>query len=238
MTDPAGHPAAESLRALLGGSAGALKIFPLPEVVVFPGTPAPFHVFEPRYRAMTEAALAGDRLLAVATLRDAGDSSAQGRAPVFPVAGAGFIEAFERLPDGRFNILLRGVARVRLVEELLGTGHPYREFRVEVLDDVYPPGGPPALAALVSTVERCVLELARRSEADSGTRDLAEAVARMRVPGRIADSVAAALVEDTAVRLALLGELDVGRRLDRVIDEVAALLAGTQAPDGSPGASA
>ncbi|MEY2668449.1 MAG: hypothetical protein RJA59_1087, partial [Pseudomonadota bacterium] len=203
MTDPAGHPAAESLRALLGGSVGALKIFPLPEVVVFPGTPAPFHVFEPRYRAMTEAALAGDRLLAVATLREPGDS-AQPRAALHPVAGAGFIEAFERLPDGRFNILLRGVARVRLVEELLSTGLPYREFRVEVLDDVYPPGGPQALATRVSVAERLVLELARRSEADSGTRDLAEAVARMRVPGRLADAVAAALVEDTAARLALL----------------------------------
>ena len=237
MSDPAGHPAAESLRALLGGSAGALKIFPLPEVVVFPGTPAPFHVFEPRYRAMTEAALAGDRLMAVATLSDPARSG-EPRAPLFPVAGACFIEAHERLPDGRFNILLRGVARVRLVEELLSTGLPYREFRVEVLEDVYPPGGPPALAARVSTAEHCVLELARRSEADSGTRDLAEAVARMRVPGRLADAVAAALVEDTAVRLALLEEVDVGRRLDRVVDEVAALLAGTQAPDGSPGASA
>lgn len=237
MSEGAGHPAAESLRALLGGSTGALKIFPLPEVVVFPGTPAPFHVFEPRYREMTEAALSGDRLLAVATLRDAG-SSALPRAPVFPVAGAGFIEAYERLPDGRFNILLRGVSRVRLAEELLGTGLSYREFRVEVLDDVYPPGGPPALATRVSAVERLVLELARRSEEGSGTRDLAEAVARMRVPGRLADAVAAALVEDTAVRLALLQEVDVGRRLDRVVDEVAALLLGTQAPDGAPGASA
>lgn len=237
MSDPAGHPAAESLRALLGGSVGALKIFPLPEVVVFPGTPAPFHVFEPRYRAMTEAALSGDRLMAVATLSDPARSK-EPRAPLFPVAGAGFIEAYERLPDGRFNILLRGVARVRLVEELLSTGLPYREFRVEVLDDVYPPAGPTALAARVSTAEHCVLELARRSEAESGTRDLAEAVARMRVPGRLADAVAAALVGDTAVRLELLEEVDVGRRLDRVIDEVAALLAGTQAPDGSPGASA
>lgn len=237
MSDRAGNPAAESLRALLGGAAGALKIFPLPEVVVFPGTPAPFHVFEPRYRAMTEAALGGDRLMAVATLRDPAQA-AQARAPLRRVAGAGVIEADERLSDGRYNILLRGVARVRLVEELLSTGRPYREFRVEVLEDVYPSGGPPALATRVSTLERCVLELARLSEADSGARDLAEAAARMRVPGRLADAVAAALVSDTASRLAILEELDVGRRIDRVVDEVAALLAGTQAAGGAPGASA
>jgi len=142
------------------------------------------------------------------------------------------------LPDGRFNILLRGVARVRLVEEILETGRPYREFRVEVLDDVYPPGGPPDLAPQVSTLERCVLELARRSEADSGARDLAEAVARMRVPGRLADAVAAALVSDTGSRIAILEELDVGRRIGLVVDEVAALLLGTYGAGGSPAASA
>jgi Lon protease-like protein len=233
----AGHPAAESLRALLGGAQGALKIFPLPEVVVFPGTPAPFHVFEPRYRALVADALAGDRIMAVATLRSPGQSSLE-RAPVFPVAGAGFIEADERLADARFNILLRGVARVRLVEELLDTGRPYREFRVEVLDDVYPPGGPAALAAEVSTLERFVLELARHSPADSGTRDLAEAVARMRVPARVCDAVAAALVTDTAVRIALLEEQDVARRLGLVVQEVASLLLESPGIDGVPAPSA
>jgi hypothetical protein len=83
-----------------------------------------------------------------------------------------------------------------------------------------------------------VLELARRSEADSGTRDLAEAVARMRVPGRMADAVAAALVEDAASRLALLAEVDVRRRLAMVVDEVAALLLGAAPAGGAPTASA
>jgi Lon protease-like protein len=236
MSERAGNPA-ESLRALLGGAQGALKVFPLPEVVVFPGAPAPFHVFEPRYRAMVEEALGGDRLLAVATLRPADPASPE-RPPLFPVAGAGFIEADELLADGRYNILLRGVARVRLVEELLGTGKPYREFRVEILDDVYPPGGPPALAAEVANLERFVLELARRSPADSGTRDLAEAVARMRVPARVCDAVAAALVSDTATRIALLEEQDVARRLARVVEEVASLLLEAPAPEGGPVASA
>lgn len=236
MTERAGNPA-ESLRALLGGAQGALKIFPLPDIVLFPGAPAPLHVFEPRYRAMTGAALEGDRLMAVATLRSAEQGSLE-RAPVFPIAGAGVIEADEHLGDGRYNILLRGVARVRLVEELLDTGKPYREFRVEVLDDVLPPGGPAALGAKVSTLERFVLELARRSPEDSGTRDLAEAVARMRVPGRICDAVAAALVSETASRVALLEELDVARRLDLLVQEVASLLVGLPAPAGSPVPSA
>jgi Lon protease-like protein len=235
MSDASDHPAAEGMRALLGGASGALKVFPLPEVVLFPGTPGPFHVFEPRYRALVADALAGDRLIAIATLR-AAEGASQERAAVYPVAGAGFIEADERLPDGRFNILLRGVARVRLVEELLHTGKPYREFRVEILDDVQPDGGPAALAAEVSTLERCVLELARRSTEESGTRDLAEAVARMRVPSRLADAVAAALVSDTATRLAILEERDVTRRLRRVVDEVASLLLATPRRGGAASA--
>ena len=235
MTGPSDHPAAEGLRALLGGASEALKVFPLPEVVLFPGAPGPFHVFEPRYRAMIADALAGDRLVAVATLRSA-EGASEERAALFPVAGVGYVEAEERLPDGRYNVLLRGVARVRLVEERLGTGKPYREFRVEVIDDVHPAGGPAALAPEVATLEHCVLELARRADDESGTRDLAEAVARMRVPSRLADAVAAALVSDTSARLAILEERDVARRLRRVVDEVASLLAAT--PSRGPVASA
>ena len=223
MTDRPGHPAAESHRALLGGAIGALKVFPLPGVVVFPGAPAPFHIFEPRYRAMVEDALAGDRLIAVPTLREPAGGP-PGHPSLHPVAGAGFIEADELLPDGRYNILLRGVARVRLLEELPATGKLYREFRVEILDDVLPPGGPAALAADVSALEQLVLELARRTAPEAGERDLAEAVARMRVPGRTADAVAAALIDDVSTRLTLIEEPDVQRRIARVLDEVAALL--------------
>ncbi len=83
-----------------------------------------------------------------------------------------------------------------------------------------------------------MLELARRSPEDSGTRDLAEAVARMRVPGRVCDAVAAALVSDTASRIALLEEPDVSRRLARLVQEMASLLVQLPAPDGMPVPSA
>jgi len=232
MSGRTDSPAAESLRELLGGSAGALKVFPLPGVVVFPGTPAPFHIFEPRYRAMTADALRGDRVLAVATLRSPGDAP-MARAPVHRIAGAGFIENDEKLPDGRYNILLRGVARVRLVEEILGTTKPYREFRAEVLDDVYPPAGAGALASEVETLEQIVLELARRLPADTGAPELAEAVARMRIPARMADLVAAAVISDEAARMRILEELDVKARIAIVVREVAALLLQVQGKGGT-----
>jgi Lon protease-like protein len=227
--------AEESLLALLGGATAALKVFPLPGTVVFPGTPAPFHIFEPRYREMIADALAGDRLVAVATLRSAEDQALE-RAAVHPVACAGFLEAEQLLEDGRYNVLVRGISRVRLLEERTGTGKPYREFRVEVLEDVYPPGGPAALTVEVRTLEQCVMELARRLPSESGAADLSDGLAQMRVPARIADQVAAAVVGDDGVRLRILEELDVRRRLGLVLGEVAEVLLRTPAPHGEASA--
>jgi Lon protease-like protein len=199
-----------------------VKVFPLPGVVVLPGTPTLLHVFEPRYRAMTADALATDRVMAVATLRS-GESAAQARAAVHPVAGAGFIEADERLPEGRFNIVLRGVSRVRLVEEL-DRGKPYREFQVEVLEDRYPPAGPEALQGQVEALEQCVYELASLLPPESGAAQLAEAAARLRSAGRLADMVAAAVVSEPEARLRVIEELDVGKRLEFVMGEVAGVI--------------
>src|SRR5919197_1347167 len=115
----------QTARTLLAQTCGVLKVFPLPGAVVLPGTPAPFHVFESRYRAMTADALAGDRMIAVATLVSE-EGAVQDRAPVHPIAGAGIIEVDERRPDGRYDLVVRGVARVRLAAEL-ANGKPYRE---------------------------------------------------------------------------------------------------------------
>ncbi|HET6922943.1 MAG TPA: LON peptidase substrate-binding domain-containing protein [Anaeromyxobacteraceae bacterium] len=212
----------QSLRALVEGARGALKVFPLPGVVVFPGTPMPLHVFEPRYRAMTADALAGDRVMAVATLRDAADAP-EDRAPLHPVAGAAVVEAEERLPEGRYNLVLRGVSRVRLRREL-DNGKPYREFEVEVLEDQYPSEGPAGVQDRVEALEQAVYELAQVLPAESGASELAQIAARLRSPGRLADLVAAAVVSEPRLRLEVLEALDVGRRLELVLGEVAEVL--------------
>lgn len=213
----------QSLRALVARTQGSLKVFPLPGVVVLPGTPTPLHVFEARYRAMTADALAGDRVMAVATLRRAADAL-RDRAPLHPVAGAAFVEAHERLAHGRFNLVLRGVSRVRLREEL-DNGKPYREFAVEVLEDRYPADGPAGVQDRVEALEQAVYELAQALPAESGAPELAQMAARLRSPGRLADLVAAAVVSLPAARLEILETLDVGKRLDLVLGEVAEMLA-------------
>ncbi len=209
-------------RAALRKAVAALKVLPLHGVAVLPGTPAPFHIFEPRYRALVGDALAGDRILAVPGLFGKSDSHAL-RPPLRAVCGAGIIEAEERFPDGRFDIVVRGVARVRLVEELPQT-KLYREFRAEVLEDRLPAGGAAGLEGELEALRQLVFDLSTKLPFESGAAQLAEAVAQMKDPSSIVDLVAAAAVSDPDARQKILEEADVARRLELVLGEVAGVV--------------
>jgi uncharacterized protein len=213
---------AQDRRTALASACAALRIFPLPGVVVLPGAPSPLHVFEPRYLALVEEALASDRMLAIPTLLHDEDAPLP-RAQVHPAAGAAYIEAEERHPDGKLDILVRGVGRVRLVEEL-ERGKPFREFRAEVLEEVYPRGGPRALEGEMEAVVQLVYELANHLPPESGAPQLVEAVTSMREPGALADLVAAATVSELDGRLELIAEPDVARRLELVKAELAGVV--------------
>jgi len=107
----------------------ALPLFPLPGVVLFPGTLLPLHIFEPRYRAMVADVLAGERMIGMAMIDPAGPFG--DRPPVLPVGGAGRIVEQERLEDGRFNIILEGTGRFRILGER--PSGPYRIASVDPL---------------------------------------------------------------------------------------------------------
>lgn len=94
-----------------------LPLFPLPNVVLFPGVFLLLHIFEPRYREMVEDALATDRLIGMVLLRDGWESDYDGRPPVYAIGCSALITHCEKLPDGRYNIVLRGLDRFRIVEE-------------------------------------------------------------------------------------------------------------------------
>jgi uncharacterized protein len=114
----------------------AIPIFPLPNVVLFPNVFLPLHIFEPRYRSMVAEALDGDRLIGMVLLRPGWEGDYEGRPPVFPIGCAGLISHHERLPDGRYNIVLRGLEKFRIEQE--DTGHDYRVARVRTLDEPLP----------------------------------------------------------------------------------------------------
>jgi len=123
-----------------------LPLFPLPGVVFFPETTLPLHVFEPRYREMLKDALEGERILGIQLLVPGGSPDGAGRPEIYPVGCAGEVVEHEALPDGRSNILLRGLFRYRIEGEV-PAGKPYRvaeviPLPVEPLPD--PPGTPAA----------------------------------------------------------------------------------------------
>ncbi|HEY7290773.1 MAG TPA: LON peptidase substrate-binding domain-containing protein [Vicinamibacterales bacterium] len=94
-----------------------LPLFPLPTVVLFPNVFLPLHIFEPRYREMIADALSTDRLIGMVLLKPGWERDYEGRPAIYPVGCSGVITHAERLSDGRYNIVLRGVERFRVVEE-------------------------------------------------------------------------------------------------------------------------
>ena len=112
----------------------AIPIFPLPNVVLFPNVFLPLHIFEPRYRAMLGDALEGDRIIGMTLLRRGYEADYQGRPAVYPVGCAGVITHSEQLPDGRSNVVLRGIEKFRILEE--DGSREYRVARIEPLPEI------------------------------------------------------------------------------------------------------
>jgi Lon protease-like protein len=110
-----------------------IPLFPLPGVVLLPGALLPLHIFEPRYRAMVADALVGERTIGMAMIQP-GCELADPTPEILPVGGAGRIVESEELPDGRYNIVLQGEFRYRVVEE--SPRAPYRIAEVQELVSV------------------------------------------------------------------------------------------------------
>jgi Lon protease-like protein len=104
-----------------------LPLFPLTGAVLLPRGELPLNVFEPRYVAMVDDAIAGERLIGMIQPLPNGDGAAA--PPLFQIGCAGRLTRFAETGDGRYLITLTGVARFRVVEEL-DAGAPYRQFRV------------------------------------------------------------------------------------------------------------
>ncbi|HYK91401.1 MAG TPA: LON peptidase substrate-binding domain-containing protein [Acidobacteriota bacterium] len=111
-----------------------LPIFPLPNAVLFPKTLMPLRIFEERYRTMTREALAGDGKLVMVLLREGWEEESNSNPAVHDIACLGKIETYEELEDGKYDIVLSGLHRVRLIREIQHA--PYRLAEVEILEDL------------------------------------------------------------------------------------------------------
>lgn len=119
----------------------SLPIFPLPTVVLFPNVFLPLHIFEPRYRQMVADALAGDRLIGMVLLRPGHETDYEGRPPVYGVGCTGLITHAERLDEGRFNLVLRGLDKFTMLgEEDPAIGQLYRRAIITPIDETISAG--------------------------------------------------------------------------------------------------
>jgi hypothetical protein len=153
-----------------------IPLFPLPNVVLFPATLLPLHIFEPRYRAMVEDALEGERVIGMVMLRPGWEPDYEGAPRVYPIGCAGFITHADRLPDGRYNILLRGHEKFRILDETSTRdgAQRYRVARIEsIAEPLRPAGGAPDDAR--RQLERVIAKRLNRNPDDTIPKDIPDA---------------------------------------------------------------
>ena len=189
-----------------------IPVFPLPNVVLLPHTMLPLHIFEPRYKEMFADALEEDRPIGVGQLRPGWETDYYGNPPVFRTIGIGTIAWSRKLEDGRYDIVLEGVRRARILSE--APRGSYREARVELLDDFIPPEAmaevDEACEALLPVFRRLVALLPETME-DVQPASWAEPSA-----GVLADVLARVLMDSPYDRQSMLAELDIRRRLQLI----------------------
>jgi uncharacterized protein len=193
---------------------GKCRLFPLPNLVLFPHVMQPLHIFEPRYREMLEDALAGDRLIAIALLSNGWESDYEGRPPVRSTACLGRITTHFRLADGTYNVLLLGLRRARIVHEF-EPRRLFREAELEICEDCYPPQEAPRHSSLQRQIrEKLVHLLPKLPEVHEQLDQLLENDVSL---GMLTDVLAYTLDMGLCDKQALLEEVNVYDRAERLL---------------------
>ena len=193
------------------------RLFPLPNLVLFPHVVQPLHVFEPRYRQMTADALGGDRLITLALLKPGWEDAGTKPPDLHPVACLGRVVADQLLPDGRYNLLLRGLSRARIVEEV-DSGKMYRSARVELLADQ----APPLADAKVLRLKLSDVVLPRFAATGPALEQLRELFQGELPLGALCDILSFALPVSLDYKQALLEEVEVDKRVSLLFDALEA----------------
>jgi Lon protease-like protein len=211
----------------LAAFSGKVRLFPLPNLVLFPHVMQPLHIFEPRYRALLEDALAGDGLIAMAALAPGWESDYDGRPPLEPAACLCRVMKWQKTPEGTYNVLLVGVRRIRLLEEL-PPQQLFREARVELLEDEY------SLSETSDRAER-QRKLVKQFKAilpnlTDSAEPLQQLLSQQISLGMLTDIMGYTLELGLELKLKLLGEPRVDQRAN-LLSAAAQKLAGKTKPD-------
>ncbi len=194
---------------------GRVRLFPLPELVVFPHSMQPLHIFEPRYCEMLAESLESDKLIAMATLTGGITLATNQPPPIASTVCIGKIISHSELEDDKHNILLVGMTRARIIREL-DASRPFRIAEVEIDADVYPPSG----AEQRLTLKTELLEAFGALIPASATvqQNLHELMAGQMGLGPITDIISYTLPFEVDAKLQLLGQPDVDQRARDLID--------------------
>lgn len=192
----------------------AVPLFPLPNVVLLPRAVLPLHVFEERYKQMTADAIRGEHVIAMALLRPGWEKDYYQAPEIEPAVCVGQILSYERLADGRYNFLLQGVRRARVVKEL--RKHPYRVAELEPIIET------PALEIDLADYRRHLDEMFTEgplAKTPAGMQ-FAKILATEIPTSDVADLLAFNLVDDLPLKQSLLADGDVVRRVGRTIEAI------------------
>lgn len=186
-----------------------LPFFPLPDTVLFPRTHLPLHIFEPRYRQMIEDAMAGKQKIAIANLKEGYETDYFGAPPVYRMMTSARILIADKLEDGRWNILVEGIERVRLVEEV--QQEPYRIGHLAPFVERAEEWERAEVIGMMRHVATVAESLGQHF--DAARRVLSNLVNTHQHPSVVCDIIAGMLVKDPYSRQSLLEETNLYRRL-------------------------
>ena len=194
---------------------GLARVFPLPNLVMFPHVMQAMHIFEPRYRALFEEAVEDDRLIALGVLAPGWEADYEGRPALRETACLCRIASHQRTPEGTYNVLLLGVRRVQLVREL-PPDKPFRVIEANMLDDLLPSQ---VSAEAGATAQRQLLAAFKQAmpKIPDSYDQLDQLLGSQITLGMLTDIVAYTVDLELEVKLALLAEQDVYRRTQMLL---------------------
>jgi ATP-dependent Lon protease len=210
---------------------GDVRLFPLPDLVMFPHVVQPLHIFEPRYRDMLNDALDGDGLLAMSVLAPGWETDYEGRPALLPHVCVGKVVTHHRLDDGRYNLMLLGMRRGRIIAERPAT-RSFREAEIVIMEDVYPDAGDADRERVQLAVAKAfqrTLPMANEAKCEGALQELLSSDVPL---GVLTDLASFALPLKTKLKCELLAEVNVDRRARLLLDAMGEPIAKSPAVPG------
>ena len=194
---------------------GFARLFPLPNLVMFPHVMQAMHIFEPRYRSLFEEAISDDKHIALGVLAKGWEVDYEGRPALESMACLCRIATYQRTPEGTYNVLLLGVRRIQLQKELPPT-KPFRVAEAQIVEDHVPPN---SSAEEIARLQQQLLVAFKRSQPKIPTSydQIDELLGSQITLGMLADIVAYTAELDLKTKLSLL-------KTSNVVDRVHILL--------------